>query len=63
MIRLIKQCSEIEHFKMTIIHAEQKNINFYCIEIQHVVKTVPDFLLFGRDFCQYYSCAHTENRV
>ena len=40
-----------------------KNIKFYFLEIQSVVKTVPDFLLFGRAFCQYYSCAHTENRV
>ena len=42
---------------------QDKKTNYYCAEIQHVVKTVPDFLLFGRDFCQYYSCAHTENRV
>lgn len=40
-----------------------KNINYYCAEIQYVVKNMPDFLLLGRDFCQYHSCAHTENRV
>ena len=41
----------------------EKNIKFYHSENQHIQKSVSDFLLFGRAFCQYYSCAHTKNRV